>query len=510
MIFCRMIIILWIVFFTHPILAKEKVQKKAKPKTVSLKIIPKKVVSQKMLSQKVIYDKPALIAEINRIIESSSDAAIGIQIKSMKHGDYLYSKNESRLFIPASTAKILTAEAALLYLGAEYRFPTSLLTDATNLKPENGIIQGNLYLVQSGDPTLTYYDLTDMMVTLKSLQIQGVDGNVYIDNTAYDQENFGPGWIYDDKQYCYSAPINASIINHNCLSFQISPASKSGQLASIVRSPRFFYGTIENAIITKNPGTKGCYVQMDNSTDNLSVGGCVIRGRGLLGVSTVIENIEEYNKELLTDLFKRYEIRVNGEIQEGEALHHLTTIAVHHSDALHTLIYDMLKKSDNIIAGTLHKKMGEFFTSQPGTWQNGGEAVKQILAKKAFVDTRDLHIIDGSGLSPDNRIKPQQMMQVLDFAFHNYANSYEFISGLPISGRDGTLKFRLHNVYNKVRAKTGSLAKSGVVALAGYAVSKDKEPIAFVIMINGHSGNVWKYREMEDKIVTALTNYQRG
>jgi D-alanyl-D-alanine carboxypeptidase/D-alanyl-D-alanine-endopeptidase (penicillin-binding protein 4) len=490
-----MIIILWIIFFTNPILAKEKVQKKLKPKPVA----------------QIFYGKSALMAEINHIINAyDASGAIGIQVKSMKDGDFLYSKNESRLFVPASIVKIMTAEAALLYLGAEYRFPTTLLTDATNIKPDNGKIQGNLYLVQSGDPTLTFYDLTDMMVTLKSLQIQGIDGNVYIDNTAYDQDNFGPGWIYDDKQYCYSAPINASIINHNCLSFKVAPAAKSGQLASIVRSPRFFYGVIENSIVTKNPGTKGCFVQMDNTSENIAVTGCVIRGHGTLGISTVIEDIADYNKDLFKDLFKRFSIRVNGEIVAGEAVHHLTTIAVHHSDPLHTLIYDMLKKSDNIIAGSLLKKMGEFFTSQPGTWQNGGEAVKQILARKAGVDTRDLRVIDGSGLSPDNRVKPLQMMQVLDFAFHNYANSYEFISGLPIAGRDGTLKNRLHNVYNKVRAKTGTLAQGGVVSLAGFAVSKDKEPLAFVIMVNGHSGNVWKYREMEDKIVTALTNYQRG
>jgi D-alanyl-D-alanine carboxypeptidase/D-alanyl-D-alanine-endopeptidase (penicillin-binding protein 4) len=249
---------------------------------------------------------------------------------------------------------------------------------------------------------------------------------------------------------------------------------------------------------------------MDNTVDNIAVAGCITKAHGLLGVSTVVEDILEYNKSLLQDLFKRYAIKVNGEIAPGEAVQNLTTIAVHHSEPLRVLINDMLKKSDNIIAGSLLKKMGEFFTSQPGTWENGSLAVKQILARKASVDARDMRIVDGSGLSPENRIKPFQMMQVLDFAYHNYANSYEFISGLPIAGRDGTLKNRLHNVYNRVRAKTGTLAESGVVALAGYAVTKEKEPLAFVIMVNGQSGNVWKYREMEDKIVTALTNYSRG
>src|SRR5207247_10741851 len=61
---------------------------------------------------------------------------VDIHIKSMKYGDTLYVKNDQRLFTPASILKILTAEAALLYLGPEYKFPTTLLTDAKNM--DNG------------------------------------------------------------------------------------------------------------------------------------------------------------------------------------------------------------------------------------------------------------------------------------------------------------------------------------------------------------------------------------
>lgn len=427
----------------------------------------------------------------------------------MKYGDTLYTKNEQRLFVPASSVKIMTAEAALLYLGPEYRFPTMLLTDAKQMKDNNGIINGNLYLVHSGDPSLTYYDLTDMMVALKSLQIRGINGNVYIDNTAYDDENYGPGWEFQDKRFCFAAPINASIINQNCLLFKIAPAKKSGQLANIIQSPRYFYGDIRNSIITKNSGTRSCYVQIDNTGTEIFMDGCIPRGHDAYSVSTVIEDVMEYDKSLIENLFQRFAIRVQGQIDAGQAKEHLTEIAVHYSKPLHVLVNDMLKKSNNIIAGSLLKKLGEFTTKQPGSWENGGEAVKQILFKKASVDP-NLTIVDGSGLSLENKVKPLQMMQVLDFAYHHYSTSYEFISALPIAGRDGTLKMRLRNVTNKVRAKTGTLAESGIVSLAGYAVSKDKEPIAFVIMVNGHNGNVWQYREIEDKIVTALTNYSRG
>ena len=138
---------------------------------------------------------------------------------------------------------------------------------------------------------------------------------------------------------------------------------------------------------------------------------------------------------------------------------------------------------------------------------NGSIAVKQILKQKIGVDVNSMNIVDGSGLSRNNKITPSQMMQVLDYAYHDSATNYYFISSLPIAGIDGTLKNRMKNIAWKVRAKTGTM--SGVVALAGYVITKDKEPLAFVIIINGHLGMGWKYKEMENKIVTELANYSQ-
>jgi D-alanyl-D-alanine carboxypeptidase/D-alanyl-D-alanine-endopeptidase (penicillin-binding protein 4) len=455
------------------------------------------------------YTTADLTAEINRIVANTdSHAAIGINIKSMKYGDTIYTKNDQRSFIPASILKIFTAEAALLYLGSEYKFPTSFFTDSTH--SNKGIINGNLYLVHSGDPSLTYTDLTTLMSALKSQQIQSVTGNVYIDNTAYDQIGFGPGWDWDDKRYCYAAPINASIINHNCLSFKIKPAKKSGQIANIVPNPHYYYGAIQNEVMTKSSRARSCYLRLGvSSSNNVAISGCLPKGRYAQGVSTVISDVMQYNKSMLQRLFQSFGIHVNGSINAGAAPPHAAMLAVHESKPLHTLVNEMLKMSDNIIAGSLFKKIGELYTQQPGSWQNGSLAVKKIFGQKATIDLSQMNILDGSGLSPNNRITPHQMIQVLDFAYHHDGTSTQFISSLPIAGIDGTLKHRLGHIAGKVRAKTGTLSDTGVVSLAGYAVSRTKEPIAFVIIVNGHQGNAWKYREMEDKIVTALTNYSR-
>lgn len=456
----------------------------------------------------VIYGTQNLDAWINQTINAvNPDLNAGVYVRSMRTGETLYIRNNHSLFVPASILKILTAESALLYLGAEYHFSTNFMTDATSI--DNGVLNGNLYLVHSGDPSLTYNDLTDLLQELQARHIQRVTGNIYIDTTAYDQEIYGPGWISNDTRFCYAAPISASIINHNCLVLEVAPAKTVGHSASILESSQNYVGGIQNSVITKPRGTRSCYIKLNGPNESgISISGCLPKGHHNEGVATVVTDIVHYNKSLIQSLFQRYGIQINGHILPGVAPENVTVVASHQSQPLHELLSEMLKKSDNIIAGSVFKKMGELYSKKPGSWENGSLAVTDILKQKIGIDTWGMRIVDGSGLSRDNQISPAQMMQVLDFAYHDNTTNYYFISALPIAGIDGTLKHRMKNIAWKVRAKTGTM--SGVVALAGYAITKDNEPLAFVIIINGRLGMGWRYKDMENTIVTELANYSRA
>lgn len=438
------------------------------------------------------------------IAHGTNTADIAVYVKSMRSGDALYARHVNTPMTPASTLKVLTAEAGLIFLGPNYRFSTQLLTDAKSIR--NGILQGNLYIMLSGDPTLTYYDLADLLVTLKSQHhISAIAGNVYIDNTAYDQSFYGPGWIGKDKNFCYGAPISASIINHNCIPFQISSKS-TGSTAQVVRSPKYFYPAIRNSVVTKGSRTRSCSLRLGTDPGSvITLDGCLSRGR-FVGISYVVTDVPEYNRALFKSLLKQLSISVYGHVTFASAPSKLSNLGQHASKPLSEMIVEMLKKSDNVIAGALFKKIGQLYNHQPGTWENSSYAVSQILARNAGVNTAGMRVLDGSGLSPDNLTTPAQMMQVLDYAYHHSSSQY-FISALPIAGVDGTLKHRMYNIARKVRAKTGTI--SGVVSLAGYAVSAQNEPLAFVIMINGSKGMGWSYKAIEDKIATALTKYNR-
>jgi len=318
-----------------------------------------KVSKQRTLTRIVLptYTMAELQNEINYIVApNTASADIGIYVKSMRHGDVLYGRNINQSLTPASTMKVMTAEAALVYLGPDYRFSTQLLTDAKSLK--NGVLQGNLYIVLSGDPSLTYENLADLMLTLQSQNIQAVSGNVYIDSTAYDQRFYGPGWVWNDKNYCYAAPISASIINHNCLPFKIAPSKVSGGQARVVTSPKYFYPGIRNSVVTKARRSRDCGLKMSTNTNStIGLDGCMSQGRYEWGMSYVVADIPEYNRTLFKTLLNRMGVNVYGTVTFGSSSKNLSMIGSHASKPLRDLIKDMLKKSDNIIAGALFKKL---------------------------------------------------------------------------------------------------------------------------------------------------------
>jgi serine-type D-Ala-D-Ala carboxypeptidase/endopeptidase (penicillin-binding protein 4) len=455
----------------------------------------------------LIYGQDELAYEVDQSVRSVSRyTAIGVYIKSMRTGEILYKYKARQAFIPASILKLMTAEAALLYLGPQYRFATKLMTNAKSI--DNGVLKGNLYVVLNGDPTLTFDDIQALVIALKAKQIQAIAGNVYIDNSAYDKNFYGPGWEGKDKSYCYAAPISASIINHNCLSFKVEPAKVTGQYAQVTKYANYYYPAIHNSVMTRNRNMRNCFLRLSQtSSTGISINGCVPKGTISYGMSYVVTDIPDYNRSLFKNLLSRMSIRVFGQVSFAPVPPQATMLSLHYSQPLPNLINEMMKKSDNIIAGALFKKIGQVYTRRPGSWETGSFAVKAILQQKVGMNLSDTQIIDGSGLSRHNAVSPSHIMDVLTHAYHNKTINDLFISALPIAGVDGTLKHRLNNASKRVYAKTGTM--SGVVSLAGYAMSADYEPLAFVIIVNGLPGFTWQYRSLEDQIVTLLVRYKR-
>lgn len=438
------------------------------------------------------------------IHRSNPNINVGILIKSLRTGKIIYQRNANRLFIPASNLKILTAEAALLYLGPQYQFVTRLLSSSSRVT--RGTLTGDVYLDYSGDPTLSIKNINDMLVQLKKTGVRQIRGDFYLDRYAYDQDNTASGWNKGDLQYCFSAPVNAAIVNRNCLSYVVSPGLRSGYRVQ-ARAANFSQSFIrfDNTAVTRLSRKTCPPLRTGVTSDNtIVVRGCLLRQDKAIGLSNSVMSVKAYNIAMIQSLLRKNDIRLTGQVKSGQVYKGLRLVAYHSSQPLYVLIKTMMKKSDNLYAETIYKKIGQRYFREPGSWKNGGLAVKAILAKEDKVNLDDVIIDGGSGLSHYNLISPAQLVTILTGAYHNFPTNRQFIDALPVAGVDGTLKYRMRQKFMRARvqAKTGTL--NGVSTLSGYLKTRRFGTYVFSIMINGYSGGPSQYRRLQDKILTYL------
>jgi len=176
-------------------------------------------------------------------------------------------------------------------------------------------------------------------------------------------------------------------------------------------------------------------------------------------------------------------------------------IANHKSDSLIVSAKNLMNSSDNLTAELFMKTIGAL-DSLPGTWKSGLDSVKSFLAGQVKIDTSQIRLADGSGVSRYTLTSSDQLISLLIWIY-NSNHKDDFISTLPGGGwPNSTLEKRLINEGGKVRAKTGGL--SGVRNLAGYIESQKYGTVAFSILMNGYIGSSSKHRYVQNQIIKTI------
>jgi D-alanyl-D-alanine carboxypeptidase/D-alanyl-D-alanine-endopeptidase (penicillin-binding protein 4) len=427
---------------------------------------------------------------------------IGIFVQDAKTGTVLYEKDVDRYFTPASTQKLFTAYAALQALGPEFRYHTQLFLDYTKI--HKGILKDNLYLQFSGDPSLTALQFEQLINSLAEIGLRRIKGKIIIDDTAFDDMKMSPGTAWDDQDYCWGSPISALIINHNCVTATLTPASEAGQPAKLelpnYPQPMQFV----NQAITEPATVKNCAIKVKrNDETSYVINGCLKTSAAPYPVEMAVNNPRANVQILLKYLFDKNQIATSGEIEFKKFEMTTKPFASQDSPPLKKLVALMLKDSDNTIADALFKTMGSNYAHEAGSFHNGNRAVRDILAQSLQFKFPKTTLIDGAGSSRYNVLKPQQVVNLLQ-KIYSSATATDFINSLAVSGVDGTLKDRLKGTttLGKIHAKTGS--ETAVTALSGYLETEKKQTLIFSIMINGFTGPGSKYKALEDKLCKIL------
>ena len=420
----------------------------------------------------------------------------GVEVKSLQTGRVLYQRNAAKMFVPASNMKLVTASAALETLGPGWRYRTVV---AASGPVANGVLNGDLVVVGSGDPTIAAdFHGGDPLAVFRawadSLRAHGVTrvaGRIVGDDDVFDDQALGRGWAWDDTDAYYSAEIGGLQYNLGVVGISVAPGAAPGSAGRVTLVPATSYTKLENRTRT----VSGAPVAEVEGTRQPQGTGIVVTGdvpRDTASVLTevAVRNNTAYFVTVLRETLLAAGIRVDGAAVDQDDLGAADRPArrdplfVQSSPPLSEILPGFLKPSQNQIGELLLKTMGRAFRGQ-GT-AAAGIAVVDSVHRAWGLPRRELAQADGSGLSRYNLVAPELLIALLEHmrGSRNYA---AFYAALPVAGIDGTLAGRMKNtpLQGNVHAKTGTV--TNVRSLSGYMTTAAGEPMVFSMIVNHHT-----------------------
>jgi PBP4 family serine-type D-alanyl-D-alanine carboxypeptidase len=476
--------------------------------------------------QRICAQSPATLAERIQKVMSRPEFAhanFGIKFVSLDTGKVLYSFNADKMFVPASTTKLLTEGALLAKLGADYRFHTRIYRTAPI--DNKGKLKGDLILVASGDPnlsnrirpdgTLAFVDEDhayngpavdgDPLAVIKQLAkdvaskgIRKVEGSVLVDTSLFPD---GP------REGGTNVVMSSIMVNDNMIDFTIAPAAKPGDPATFISTPQTSYISFVSRVTTAAANSKPDLDVSETVTNpdgsvTVTITGSVPLGAPPTTAAFAVPSPTLFAETVLTEALSAEGISIKPPKHPAPpnfpALARLYTpenqIAEHVSLPLAEEIKVTLKVSQNLHAGIGPYLLGTLVAKSNRDPLPAGFATERAFLQQANLDLSGISQGDGAGGDWADLLSPDFMCNYL--AYWTTRPDYPiFFKALPVLGRDGTLaKIQTANPgAGHVFAKTGTFGSedrlNGNVmlngkGLAGYVITASGQKLVFAAYVN--------------------------
>ena len=393
-----------------------------------------------------VFTNPAMARRIQKLVDTPlriDTSRLGICVYDLTGQAMVYGHHEGASMVPASCMKLLTAIASLRILGCGHYYESSLITDGT---VDRGTLTGTLVVAMDDDPLIeSFSPLTD---ALKEKGIHTIVGDIVFDLARADTL----------RQHASAMPWDI-------------PYSKVPLLMKgATRVRREFMQALSASGISFQKNmllSHPCLLGIDQDTHPAS-----------------------------------YRIVLN----RIHANPHTTRLArVRHS--LREVVAPMLIHSSNIKAEAVFHHTAHALSRWAGPEADPATVMLSFIHHQLDIDTCGLVVMDGSGLSPQNRLTPRFLTQLLTWAWTD-ASIRRVLLGealaSPASPRSGSLMGRMRSprFRDKVFCKTGTLTTKGVSSLSGYCLGADGHWYAFSII---HEDTpVYESRNFQDRLCGIL------
>lgn len=403
---------------------------------------------------------------------------------------------------PASNQKVIVSTAALEILGEDFQYQTRLAYDGSIL---NGVLKGNLYVVGSGDPTFGSWRYAgsreeDVMqafhTMLQNTGITRIEGNILVDDHRFSLQPVPRGWVWEDLGNYYGAGARGLNWHENQYDMDLEPGLKPGDSTRVIdRRPNPEGDTLINGILTGKPGSPdGSNIYLSPLSTLGYMDGTIPAGSAHLTIGGSIPDPEHlFARELLTRCSGPWNIPVHGTVasnldflKDSRPFPLFTTVLGSiPSPSLDSIVYWFLKKSINLYGEALVKTIA-LQKAQVGNTDTGVAIVRRFWEQRG-IDPSAFHIMDGSGLSPQNRVTTFGLAHVLDYA-RKQPWFPAFYDALP--------------VIDGIVMKSGSIG--GARAYSGYAGGPDGRRYTFSFIINNYDGSGTEIQHKMWKVLDIL------
>ncbi|HEY7724718.1 MAG TPA: D-alanyl-D-alanine carboxypeptidase/D-alanyl-D-alanine-endopeptidase [Anaeromyxobacteraceae bacterium] len=437
----------------------------------------------------------ALPESLDRLVRESAlaGARVGVAVLSLDGGGVVYARDADALLNPASNVKLFTAAAALHRLGPGYRFETEIWTTGEGA---DGAV-GALHVRGKGDPTWTTERLWSLAGEIGFHGVRLVRGDVVVDDRWFDAEPEAPGYEQEEGDHAYLAPAGAVSLNGNAFAVHLGPGPRPGARVRAEVEPASDFLELVNRAVTAKVGARRRVVVRSEPAgrrQRVTVEGRIPSGSRDLAVHRKVGDPAAYFGRTLRRFLELRGVKVRGGVRRGEVPPAARLLHVAESETLAEVVRRMNKGSSNFVAEQLVKVLGAEAKGPPGSFAKGVAAGEEALAELGL--PRGAYLWrNGSGLNDANRFSAMQIARLLREMWLRFPLMPDFLSSLPVAGRDGTIRWRMEGsaADGRLRAKTGTLTAVGVAGLSGYVEGAQGERLAFAVLANdwaGHAGPV--------------------
>ena len=368
-------------------------------------------------------------------------AVVSLYIKD-ELGNVVYEKDAQVGMAPASTEKIVTAATAFEVLGSNFQYSTVFSSYTVNEDSHVLVIKG------SCDPTLGSWRwkttlesevMNQIAASIQQHHIGRID-SIIIDNSGWEGETIPGGWTWRDIGNYYGA--GAASINWRENQFDIilsSGPTVNEPVKIIAFKPPIYNYSIQNYVTTAEKGTgDNTYVYMPVNSNTGLIRGTIPVNQVRFAISASIPSSINQFVFSFADSLKSKGIISTHSYNIVDKWHPYTLNAqlkqfyTVTSPALDSMVYWFLKKSINLYGEAFlktiaHAKSGE------GTTEKGIDVIKNLWSDKG-IEKEELNLIDGSGLSPEDRITTHAEVTILSYAQHNPGSLHIYMPFLNTMG----------------------------------------------------------------------------